>query len=476
MESVHVCWQLEVVMTHQSWMVVDLGFGDQGKGTIVDYLVRLLQAGAVVRYNGGSQAAHGVVGPNDEKHVFTQFGSGTLVPGVKTLVSQYMLFDPLVFENEADVLISKGVVNAFSMVVVNEQSLIITPIHIYINRMLELSRGDNRHGSCGKGVGQTVADAEVLGSLAVRARDLLNPVDLKRKLQLLWLMKVDQAEQLASLQPEDKELQQYLEQISDSGLVDNIIDAYQEILDKGLRVVDQNQFEHILCSSEHIVYEAAQGVLLDPDFGFLPYVTRTKTTLENAMDIETALAQDSTITKIGILRAYATRHGPGPFVTYDRTLTELLPDVDNGMNQWQRDFRVGWFDLVAACYALEVVGELDYLALTNVDRLYGLSTVKVASAYRYTGDRFDLLDKYFDWRRVGKSGLIYRIKAETIRNRQDQTNLTAILSACTPVYENQQGFVDREEADSYIQFLEKELSVPIKIVSVGPKATDKYTR
>ncbi|NKY79097.1 adenylosuccinate synthetase, partial [Nocardiopsis dassonvillei] len=142
-------------------VVVDLGFGDAGKGVTVDLLCARRRFGAVVRANGGAQAAHNVVTPDGRHHTFAQFGAGTLAPGgpVPTHLSRLMVVDPFALAAEAGHLASLGVADPFALVTVDRRALISTPWHRAANQARERARGEARHGSCGMGVGETVAYA-----------------------------------------------------------------------------------------------------------------------------------------------------------------------------------------------------------------------------------------------------------------------------------------------------------------------------
>ncbi|MGC5031423.1 adenylosuccinate synthetase, partial [Micromonospora sp. DT229] len=134
-------------------IVVDLGYGDAGKGTVVDWLCATRPVQMVVRFNGGAQAAHNVVLPDGRHHTFAQFGAGTFHPGVWTHLSRHVVVDPLALAAEADHLAELGVPDALDRLTVDGEALLATPYHRAANRARELSRGADRHGSCGLGVG-----------------------------------------------------------------------------------------------------------------------------------------------------------------------------------------------------------------------------------------------------------------------------------------------------------------------------------
>ena len=151
-------------------LVVDLGFGDAGKGAITDYLARTTSAHTVVRFNGGAQARHNVVAPDGKHHAFSQFGSATLVPGVRTHLSRHMVLNPLAMLVEERYLRALGVEDAFARTAISAEALVITPFQRAANRLRELARslpagkaGERRHGSCGMGIGETVSDSLTLG-------------------------------------------------------------------------------------------------------------------------------------------------------------------------------------------------------------------------------------------------------------------------------------------------------------------------
>src|SRR5579862_8351378 len=137
---------------HQAILITDLGFGDSGKGTLIDALARRQNARMVVRFNGGAQAGHTVVEAGGRQHVFHQFGSGTLLPGVETYLSRFVLFNPLALFWEEQSLRGLGVTDAYQRLYVDERALLTTPYHVLANRLREYARGARRHGSCGLGI------------------------------------------------------------------------------------------------------------------------------------------------------------------------------------------------------------------------------------------------------------------------------------------------------------------------------------
>ncbi|MCB1077284.1 MAG: adenylosuccinate synthetase [Verrucomicrobiae bacterium] len=155
----------------QAFLTVDLGFGDAGKGSVVDFLTRAQAAHTVIRYNGGAQAGHRVVAATGQgapqEHVFAQFGSGALA-GAATHLTRYMILDPLAMLAEAAHLQQLGLTDIFQRTTIDAQALVITPFQRAVNRLRELARGQGRHGSCGIGIGETVADSLTYGKSPYR--------------------------------------------------------------------------------------------------------------------------------------------------------------------------------------------------------------------------------------------------------------------------------------------------------------------
>ncbi|GAA1811758.1 adenylosuccinate synthetase [Actinomadura chokoriensis] len=404
-------------------IVVDLGFGDAGKGTIVDHLCSASPVTAVVRFNGGAQAAHNVVAADGRHHTFAQFGSGTFTPGVRTHLSRFMLVDPLSLAAEADHLRALGVGDALDRLTVDADALLTTPYHRAANRARESARGAARHGSCGMGIGETASYALAHGD-APRAGDCLSPARLRRRLGALrdWYLGTFPGG----------------EHVPD---VEACADAFTAFGER-VRIVGGGHLRGLLRAGR-VVFEGAQGVLLDEWHGFHPYTTWSTTTFANA---ETLLAEaGGTATRLGVLRAYATRHGPGPFVTEDPALTADLPDRHNGTGRWQGAFRVGHLDAIALRYALEAAGGADGLAVTHLDVAGARPDLRVCRAYDLDGERVERLE-------TGPPDL------------DRQAALTRRLLRARPVH---------APLGDPVETIEDALGAPVVLRSYGPTSADK---
>jgi adenylosuccinate synthase len=390
-------------------IVVDLGYGDAGKGTVVDWLCARGPYAAVVRFNGGAQAAHNVVTGDGRHHTFAQFGSGTFTPGVVTHLSRFMMVDPLALVAEADHLAAVGAGDALDRLTVDRDAPLTTPYHRAANRARSTAV---RHGSCGMGIGETAAYALACDD-APRVGDCHSPARLRRRLARLRDRLFDE---LGPLDVPD---------VSDCAAAFGAFASRVRITGDG--------FLPALLRRGPVVFEGAQGVLLDERFGFHPYTTWSTTTFANAT---TLLAEAGTSARrLGVTRAYLTRHGPGPFVTEDATLER--PEPHNRRGPWQGAFRTGHLDAVALRYALEVSGGADELAVTHLDAPAPL----ICTAYD-----------------IGS-------RITPAADLPGQARLTDRLLTARPRYTE----VGTDPAET----IEQALGVPVTVRSYGPTASDK---
>lgn len=343
-------------------VTVGMGFGDEGKGATVDFLVRAVDADLVVRYSGGGQAGHNLELPDGRRHTFSQFGAGTFA-GARTYLGPRMIVSPATMLPEAEHLRKLGVTAPFDLLTVHPDCLISTRYHVLMNRLRELARGDARHGSCGLGIGETRRYWINHGTDAVVASDLLDRNTLIAKLTLLRERMLLDMQELPKL---DRALSIEMHETRTADEASMLQFASAEFT-----------FSRDLPAGQTVVFEGAQGVLLDEWHGFHPYTTwSTVTDLHAREMIDSAGIDDVTV--LGITRAYSTRHGAGPFPTECRRMTEQIRDPGNIPNDWQGRIRSGPLDLVLLRYAAEVCG-IDALVVNGLDQLP--PTPQVCTAY-----------------------------------------------------------------------------------------------
>lgn len=337
-------------------IVIGLGFGDEGKGITTDYLCRQSQRPLVIRFSGGHQAGHTVVNDKGQRHVFSSFGSGTLL-GAPTYWSKYCTLYPVAFRNEWEALRQKGVE---PVIFVDALTMITTPFDVFHNRGLEKT---NAHGSCGVGFGATVERNE--GPNKLVAQDLFFPRVLEQKLRAVedYYVKKTGNEELNSQLRE--EMAKFKEDI-------------QLIVPKLRLVQEKTFFRNIIKKDayDHLIFEGSQGILLDMDHGFFPNVTRAHTTSRNAIDI----IQKNELVRPEVYyvsRAYATRHGNG-FLSNENLLLDITPNPDetNQYNPWQGPLRMAPLDADMLNYALQCDRNYSgtapkHLIITCMDQLNG---------------------------------------------------------------------------------------------------------
>lgn len=462
------------VQNRNACLFADLGYGDSGKGTMVDWYARTYGAHTVIRFNGGPQARHNVVTPDGRHHTFSQFGSATFVDGCRTHLSKHMLVSPLAMVAEEKYLRKVGVTDAWARATISRDALVITPFQRAANRIRELSRGDGRHGSCGVGLGETVYDAKVAPDLAIHVRDLYLPTTaLRAKLDSMREFKVTQrAEEIAKCR--------------DRGVGKEDLDWYENpaLLTSYLRelqnffavatVIDEAGEHEILERPGTVVFEPSQGVLLDEALGFDPYTTWSNCTFDNALTILRDHGYDGRVDKIGVVRAYMTRHGPGPFVTEDKGLTAALPDAHNAMDAWQGAFRVGWFDSVAIRYAIAACGGVDGLAVTCFDRLREIDSWDAVNEYAlppsqmhdWTDELFETAAHFVKNIRLGNRGNLPRQRLITTALEHAVIAAGAVTSASD----------FDAKVEQHIAAIEHQTGAKVRFTSFGTSASDKKVR
>lgn len=303
-------------------IVLGLGFGDEGKGIVTDFLVNNSTENRklVVRFSGGQQAGHTVM-TNGIKHIHSNFGSGSL-RGVPTYISEYCTVYPVTLVSEYFVLKSKGIIPEIYF---HPLAKITTPMDVFHNR--KVSR---QHGTCGLGIGSTMKRNE--NHYSLRIMDLLNIGLFKEKYRLI---KKDYYNHLFGLFDTDefKKYERYF--------FDNIkFITPDRIRDYGL-----------LYQMDEIIFEGSQGILLDQEYGIFPNVTYAKTTAKNAQDIiEKTFLEPAQI--YYVTRCYQTRHGKG-WMSNNENISLINTDEEiNKFNEYQEDFRIGELDYDLINYAI----------------------------------------------------------------------------------------------------------------------------
>lgn len=412
-------------------VIVGTQWGDEGKGKVVDLLAE--HADMVVRFQGGNNAGHTMV-VEGEQFISHLVPSGIL-QGKTCFIGNGLVVDPAVLLEEIDYLTSKGVDISPDKLKISEKAHLIMPYHQAIDNARERMKGDKKIGTTGRGIGPCYEDKAT--RRGVRFVELLNQAVFREKVATIldeknfYLKNYMNAETLA-LEPILAEYSGYAERLAP--YVTNV----SVVLSDGMNAGGQ------------ILFEGAQGTHLDIDHGTYPYVTSSSTVAGNACS-GSGVGPGKITDIIGIVKAYTTRVGEGPFPS------ELFDDVGDAIQQKGVEFgattgrkrRCGWLDTVILENAARL-NSLSGLAITKLDVLGGLDKIKICTAYDYEGQHL----QHFP------------------------TDLN-VLAACKPVYETHPGWEEDissirnyadlpENARKYLERIQELVATPIQIVSVGP--------
>ncbi|MCX7988815.1 MAG: adenylosuccinate synthase [Thermodesulfovibrio sp.] len=410
-------------------VIIGAQWGDEGKGKIVDFLTE--KCDYVVRFQGGCNAGHTVVVGN-EKYILHLIPSGILHKGKKCIIGNGVVLDPLGLLKEIETLMSKGIDIDENLYIAKHCHLIM-PYHIAIEEQAEKKK---KIGTTKKGIGPCYTDK--IARNGVRMVDLLYPEVLRSKITanleiINFLLK-----NLYGANPLDE--QQIFTQYIDYAekLKKYIIDA-DVLINKAIE------------SGKNILFEGAQGTLLDIDHGTYPYVTSSNT-IAGGVCTGTGVSPKKIDKIIGIVKAYTTRVGEGPFPTEIKD--SLGEDIRKKGGEYGattgRPRRCGWLDLVGLKHAVRVNG-FTGIAITKLDILDGIEKIKVCVGYKYRNTILEDFPKELE-----------------------------ILQNCTPIYEELPGWKETtagikdyenlpKNSQKYLQFIEDSLKVKIQIISTGQK-------
>ena len=417
-------------------VVVGTQWGDEGKGKVVDLLAEY--ADIVVRYQGGNNAGHTLV-VDGRKTVLHLVPSGVLHRDKVCVIGNGVVIDPGTLLTEIDELRQRGHLLDDHLLKISDRAHLIMPYHRAIDQARERLRGEGRIGTTGRGIGPTYEDK--MGRIGIRFADLL-----------------DDEFFTAALRHTIEEKNLYLRaMLKEQALdFDAIHEAYCQFRARlAPHVIDTGVYLHdALRRSERVLLEGGQGTMLDVDHGTYPYVTSSNT-VAGAACTGTGIAPHQISAVVGIVKAYTTRVGGGPFPTelVDALGKKLQQDGDEFGATTGRPRRCGWFDAVVVRHAVRLNG-MSGLALTKLDVLTGFDTIRVCTAYEFNGRRYD-----------------------------DFPASCAALRGLRPIYEDLPGWHEPlrhartlddlpANARAYIRRLEEVSGAPMIMVSVGAGRTE----
>lgn len=417
----------------KSFIVLGAQWGDEGKGKMTDYLAE--DADLVVRFQGGNNAGHTVV-VGDKEYKLHLIPSGILYNDKINILGNGVVIDPNALFTEIEYLKELGVEVTPEKLYISDRAQVIMPYHKVLDALKEKSRGKDLIGTTGKGIGPCYTDK--VERSGIRICDLLNEKVLKEKIE-------------ASLQVKNAMIKDVF-----GGEAIDSEEVYNEYVEFGKRIkpfVRETSVEIYKSIKENkvVLFEGAQGMLLDIDYGTYPYVTSSNT-IAGSVCTGTGIGPTMITNAIGIGKAYTTRVGKGPFPT------ELFDEMGEHIRTVGHEFgvttgrarRCGWLDMVILKTTARVCG-LTSFAITKMDTLAGIDKIKVCVGYELDGNVID----YFP------------------ASLED-------LARCKPVYEEFDGWNDEiakarsyeelpENAKKYLKRIEELTETKVSIVSVGPK-------
>ncbi len=421
-------------------VIIGAQWGDEGKGKVVDIYTE--HADEVVRFQGGNNAGHTLVVGN-EKTVLHLIPSGILHKGKRCVIGNGVVLDPRIFLEEIEGLKSKGYLQDDSQLMVDGAVHLIMPYHVAIDKARENRTSDRKIGTTGRGIGPTYEDK--VGRRGIRFADLLKPETFRRRLNEVLPEKNFYLEKYLGQAPLD---------------ADEIFAEYQGYAEQ-LRCYLGNvstELDAAIKADKNLLFEGAQGSMLDIDHGTYPYVT-SSSTISGGACTGSGVGPTRLDQVIGITKAYVTRVGEGPFPT------ELLDEMGEQLRAAGHEFgattgrprRCGWLDIVALREAVRVNG-LTGLALTKMDVLNDLETIQVCTAYKYQDQLLE-----------------------------DFPSDLEVLEQCTPVLEEVAGWQQSinevkdfdqlpQAAIDYVKQIEAWTGVPVVLVSVGPRRDETMLR
>jgi len=412
-------------------VVVGTQWGDEGKGKLTDLLAKEMHL--VVRYQGGHNAGHTIV-VDGESYALQLIPSGILHPSITCVIGNGVVVDPKVLLSECDALEARGIDT--TRLNISGNAHLVMPYHQELDKMSERFLGRNKLGTTKGGIGPAYADKAM--RVGLRVQDLLDPKIFRQKLDLVVkeknqiLAKVYNRLPLSADQIAHDYLDVYAPRIEP--MITDTVGLVHEALDAGL----------------HVLLEGAQAVFLDLDHGTYPFVTSSNPVAGGAC-VGAGIGPRDIDRVVGIAKAYVTRVGSGPFPTevYGAEADDLIErGHEYGTNTGRRR-RVGWFDAVMLRHAVRL-NSLSEVALTKLDLLDPLPTVKVCVAYELEGVRYDRMPYH-----------------------------QSVLHKVSPVYEELPGW-NRDmssvtqrselapEALAYVEFIAAQVGVPVRLVGLGP--------
>ena len=409
-------------------VLLGLQWGDEGKGKIVDFLAP--NYNVIARFQGGPNAGH-TLEFNGNKHVLHQIPSGIFRENKENIIGNGVVLDPVIFMKEVKDIYDKFGIDLKDSLIISNKAQLISPIHRLLDKLLEDSKGDKKIGSTLKGIGPTYQDK--IGRHGLRVGDILSEFFINKYKD----QKSTHDYFLKENYPSDF--------IEEENLFFKAVDFLKEFNITDTEYVVNNHIK----KNNKVLAEGAQGTLLDIDFGSYPFVTSSNTTTAGAC-VGLGVSPKKIGNVFGIFKAYCTRVGAGPFPT--ELFNQIGKNIEINGNEFGsttgRSRRCGWLDLPALKYSVMLNGVTD-LYMMKSDVLSDFKTVNICIGYKYKGKDIDYFPTSIESEDIKPIYKSFNGWSSNINNCRNYNNL------------------DQEFKD-YMNFIQDNLGVPIKLISLGP--------
>jgi len=454
------------------YIITDLGPGDGGKGGVVHKVCNMTRAYTVIK-TGGAQGSHGVRTSRGEKFNFSQWGCGTF-DGVKTHLSNRIIVSPEGLLNEANALrFECGIHNPFDLLTLDSNAICATPYHGISSRLKEMALKNKPRGTIGTGIGETFRYSQKHPELIIRAGDLASP-SIKDRLVRIRIQIQNDLQNIISgyfFSEDQSAVGEEVALLFDDGFLEHVAKRFLEV-SKLVKIVSPDYLAEVILKQEGTaVVESSHGILTDNVFGFYPHASAIRTLPVFTHKMLREAGFPGRIVNIGVTRAYAIRHGAGPFPTDNPAMVKhLLPGSNKDNNRYQGKVRVGPLDFILLKYAIEVCGgcnTFDGLAITWFDQIQANKAWHLCYNYQNPDQKF-----------FTPNGAIKIWQGDSDKQQKYQEELGQQLLNCVPEITTKTfNGAERDELFALCaDTVSCELGIPVRIVGFGPTESDKMCK
>lgn len=476
-----------------NYILTGMQYGDEGKGSFVDWLTDTEKIDCIVRYNGGCSSSHTVINPDGIIHKYRQLGSGMFRNTCQTYLTENMVVDLAALKREIEgfaLETNTNIIDVLKRVHIHENCFVVTNYHKLMNMLREISLGENRRCSGGSGVSEVKRIFfDTAGAVGIQIKEIfsINALDIvKKKFKLLQQHVFDFYNQNYTLiwnnVPEQmaSNLRKWIVWLNGDYAAEYEATSYInkfgrdsefDLFSNGC--IYESSSEYIE-SYDKVIYEGTRGLLIDYEYGTKPNTTFLNTTIEFAVK---SVNSKDTMSRIGVAKAICSRHGAGAFPTEVEKMSEEINDDNQEVTYLNGKIRYGWFDAVLFRYA-QSINNVNEVYLSSLDLLSNYRKIKICNRYIYDGEIDDIFSETFSYF-IDEDG-----KVNITDIKMPNEELGKYLEKCIPKYIVIDGWnsyiydiTKKEELPEgcllYIKMIEIITGVKVSVISVGPTRDNK---